>query len=55
MQQLHKAGWRQNSLGKGGDALTIYESLSLIALFGQVLIALLVLVVTIVVFLNKKK
>ncbi|WP_041808243.1 putative holin-like toxin [Evansella cellulosilytica] len=35
--------------------MTIYESLSLVALFGQVLIALLVLIVSIVVFINKKK
>ncbi|MFA9557953.1 putative holin-like toxin [Evansella sp. AB-rgal1] len=35
--------------------LTVYESLSLIALFGQVFIALLVFVVSVIVFFNKKK
>ncbi|AKP45955.1 hypothetical protein BSM4216_0616 [Bacillus smithii] len=40
---------------KGGGKMTTYEALSLVAQFGLVLIGVLTLIVTMVVYINKKK
>ena len=50
-----KVGGWPSSLQKGGGRMTAFEALSLVAQFSLTIVAVLTLVVTVVVFIEKKK